>query len=476
MQRKLWLNLICIMATLVVPIRALSQVSDQSPILSVREVNLARVKEGNIIRLRDFGKQPDFLVRPGLLADRTGHLVRVCAESIRLKPGDPLEFPLATMESGKDYESLAISFASALDIHEALDFIGLKAGRGTDPSHLQFWPKGDRVKVVFHYQDSSRTNSGIQHIPVERLVLDTRTSKPLPETGFTFTGSSWEPATEPATGKVYAADAFSPGAISALYNESFAVLDVPRRTSQGEVYTYQIPNPDFLLPSNQLIEITMEPFFKDGQPHRIDCTLTVAPATSSKTNSDLFYCLQESAGKEVLNTNQTIQGFLATLGRLSAGIEEVFVTVHPDNSTPLDSLQKMARLLNTLDNEKGIRIDAPPPGEPYFKAFIPNEQHRNRENRPEQAGELHLHTSSGITTGELVWVDRAWKGDDSTPIFSETRIAITSPKALSATFAAKSEPPAVMLVFAPGTLRYGVLRDYIAPMLQRKMILYIFTD
>ena len=164
------------------------------------------------------------------------------------------------------------------------------------------------------------------------------------------------------------------------------------------------------------------------------------------------------------------------MGRLSAGIEEVFVTVHPDNSTPLDSLQKMARLLNTLDNEKGIRIDAPPPGEPYFKAFIPNEQHRNRENRPEQAGELHLHTSSGITTGELVWVDRAWKGDDSTPIFSETRIAITSPKALSATFAAKSEPPAVMLVFAPGTLRYGVLRDYIAPMLQRKMILYIFTD
>ncbi len=476
MQRKLWLNLICIMATSADPLRAMSQDSAQAPTLTVREANIACVKQGDIIRLRKFGNQPDFLVRPGLLADRTNRLVRVYAESIHLKPGDPLEFPLATMESGKEYESLAISFASALDIHEALGFIGLKSGRSTDPSRLQFWPKGDRVKVVFHYQDSSQSNSVTQNIPVERLVLDTRTSKALPETGFTFTGSAWEPATEPATGKVYAADAFSPGAIAALYNESFAVLDVPRRTSQGEVYTYQVPNPDFLLPSNQLMEITMEPYFKDDQPHRIDCSLAVTPVTDPKTNSDLFYCLQESAGKGVINTNQTVQGFLAALGRLSASIEEVFVTVHPNDATPLVSLQKMARLLNTLDNEKGIRIEAPPPGEPYFKAFIPNEQHRNRENRPAQAVELHLRTSSGITTGELVWVDMAWKGDDSTPTFSETRVAITSPDALSATIAAKSEPPAVMLVFAPGTLRYGVLRDYIAPILQRKMILYVFTE
>ena len=473
MQPYPLLLLVCASAVLTASTWANTPAASPTNPPSLRERNIARVHQMDDARIKDYLGRPEFMVKPGLLADRTGRVVHVAAESIHLNPGDPVEFPLVTQGSGKDYEALAVSFSSALDLHEALQFIGLTAGRGVDASRLQFWPKGDRVKVVFHYTDTGSTAPAMRHIPVERLIHDTRTSKTLPETGFTFTGSQWEPGLDPATGKVYAADAFSPGAIVSIYNESSTVLDVPKRVSQNEVYTFQTPNPDYLLPSNQLIEITLEPFFKDNKPHHLDLSLRVAPATDNPTNTDLLYSLH-SFQNGVINTNQTVNGLLAALERL--GVQEVFVTVRPDGSTPLASLQKMAGLLYSLDNENGIRIEAPPPGEPYFKAFLPNERHRKREDRPAQAAELHLSEVSGIATGVLVWVDSEWKGDDSSPVFRETRITAATPEVLSSAIAAKEEVPSVMLVFAPATLRYGVLRDFLAPILKKKMILYVFKE
>jgi len=467
-----WLLIACLSTVPVISARAVDPAPSSTMSPTVREQNLARVKQMDAARMREYGNRPEFLVRPGLLADRPGRIVRVAAESIRLKPGEPVEFPLVTQGSGKDYEALAISFASGMDLHEALQFIGMAPGRCVDASQLQFWPKGDRVKVVFHY--SAPGTPPVRHdSPVERLIIDTRTSKTLPETGFTFTGSQWKPAQGPATGKVYAADAFSPGAMVSIYNESFTVLDVPRRVSQSEVYTYQTPNPDYLLPSNQVMEVTLEPYFADNKPHRLDFSLAISPATDSPTNTDLLYSLK-GLQNSVINTNHTVNGLLAALERL--GIPEVFVTVRPNRSTPLAALQKMAKLLNSLDNEKGIRIEAPPPDEPYFKAFLPNERHRKREDRPAPTAELHLSETSGITTGVLIWVDSEWKGDDSAPVLHEKRVPAATPDALSTAIAAKEEAPAVMLVFAPGTLRYGTLCDFLAPILKKKMILYVFTE
>ncbi len=444
----------------------------ESKELSPRENNLARVRMMDAGRLKSYGGQENFMVRPGLLADKTGRVVRVAAESLRLPAGSPAEFPLITANSGKDYEAHAVSFASALDVHNALKFIGLTPGHGVDAGTLHFWPRGDRVAVTFHYRDSAGTNE--VHVPAARLTLDTRTGKSLPENGFVFTGSEWVEVTEPSTAKVYSADTFTPNCIVSHYNERTTVLDVPRRDSQNSVYSYQVPNPEYLLPSNQLIEVTLEPYFKDHLPHNFDFTLNVAAGSATGMN-DLVYTLQDNAGQNV-NSNRTFTGLLAALERYSGTDQSAYVTFCPDESLSIAALQKVARLLDTLDTERGIRVEAPPQGHPYYRTFLPNEQHRKREERPSVAAELFLDSGTGGTTGTLVLVSMDWKGDDAAPTFGETRIPVLAADQIIPALTSKEQVPAVILVFVPPSMKYGVLREFIAPLIQRKAVLYVFVQ
>lgn len=446
-----------------------------APPLTCREVNLARVRENDARRARQYGLQPGFLVSPGLLADRSNRIVRVEAESFRLAAGSPVEFPLITQGSGKDYEALAASFASALDIRNALIFIGLNPGQGVDASSLRFWPKGDRIKITFHYSETTASNSVPRQIPAERLILDTRSAKTLPESGFTFTGSEWLPALDPATGKVYAADAFSPGSIASVYNDSSTVLDIPRRASQSEVYTYQVPNPSLMLPSNQLIEVTFEPYYRDALPHTLDLLLRLSPVAVNTTVTETAFTLLNSQNA-ALNTNASFNGFLAALEHLAGKDRELHVTLLPGETLPLAVLQKAAQQVATLDCEQGIRIAPPPAGHPYYRAFLPDERFRLREKRMAEASEIHLTHASGTTTGEVVWITMEWKEGDDTPIFHETRVPVSSPAALATAMAARPDPPRVMLVFTPGTTPYGAIRGYLEPLLKQNMILYVFAE
>jgi len=414
--------------------------------------------------------QSNLFVRPGLIADRTGRVVRIAAETTSLQRDDPVEFPLITRESGKDYEALAVSRASALDIHESLRFIGLEPGQGVDPAQLRFWPKGDRVKMVFHITDTRSSSGPLLHLPVEHLIQDTRTGTTLPETGLVFTGSEWVPTGAPPTGTVYAADAYGPGSIASVYNEGYSVLDVPRRAAQHEVYTFLTPNPDHLLPTNQLVEITLEPFYKDTLPHRFNLSLLVAPGGAS-----LAYTLLDSQG-HAINSNRSQNGMLAALSCYSSADRDAFVTLIPDDTTPLQNVQALARFVDSLDNERGIRVEPPPPGHPYFRAFLPNEKFRKREDRFDMVAELHLGTRESVTTGELILVKSEWKGDDSAPVFHETRVPIPAPAALDPALKTPEDPPTVLLIFAPASLRYGTLRKFCATAIRRKMILYVFAE
>lgn len=433
-----------------------------------RETNLARAKGLDTNRQRDFGNQTNFFLRPGLIADRTNRTVRVSAESIALHKGDPVEFQLITTGSGKDYEAQAVAFASAADIHQALEFIGLKPGQCINPAALRFWPKGDRIRMTFRYAHPA---SLFREVLAEQLVIDTRTGKTLPETGFVFTGSERGPAAGNGTGSVYSADAFSPGSIASLYNDPSTVMDVPRRASQNEVYTYQVPNPDLSLPPRALIEILLEPFYRDNTPHRFDYTLSVAPGK----DAELVYSLNDVAGNTV-NTNCTMNGLLATFGRLTSPDRDVFVVFRPDDSLTLKPMPSLAQVLSSLDTERGIRLEAPPEGHLYFKAFLPNQSFRRREDRPAAAAELYLSPHGTAITGNLVFVETVWKGDDTPATFTETRTPVPSPDKLAAALAAQEFPPSVMLIFAPESLSYGALRTFVAPLLKRHMILYVFRQ
>jgi hypothetical protein len=450
---------------------------------TIREQNLAEARALDVKQALEYGANTNFFLRPGVMADRTKRTVKVAAETIALEDGNPVEFSLVTPDSGKDYEARAVSFATAEDVHHALEFIGLQAGQGVSESLQRFWPKGDRVRVTFRYADSAPSPSVPPHpnqrarpaprfseVNAERLVLNTKTGKTLPEVGFVFTGSERRAATEPpATGTVYVADAFSPGSIISLYNEPFTVLDVPRRAVQQEVYRLQVLNPDCGLPPNKLVEIVLEPFYRDGAVHRAEYSLVVAP----DDRNEAVYSLVDAA-KQTVNTNRSLPGFLATLGLLTGKDGDVFVTFRPDDALSLKTLAALAKLLESLDTERGVRLDGTPEGHLYYKAFMPKPAHRRREERPASTAELVLGTHDGATTGLLVFVDSEWKADSDTTSFRETALPVSTPDGLEAAFAASENPPRVVLVFAPGTLTYGALRHWAAPLLKRNLILYVF--
>ncbi len=408
------------------------------------------------------------MIRKGLLADRAARTVRIWAESISNETKNPLEFLMITPGSGKNYEATSTSFASAYDTHCALEFIGLRAGHGVSQEALQFWPKGDRVKVTVHIPASS-TNQACS-VDAEKLVLNTRSGQPLPESGFVFIGSSRIPDPAVPTNILYAADAFSPGTIISLYNENSAVLDVPRRAAQSEVYSTQFPNPACPLPQGALIEFLLEPYYRDTLCHLTDYTLKILPGTA--TNTD--YALIDAKGN-TLNKNRSLNGILATLEALSNPEQELFVTICPNDGIQIGTLPRLAQLLVALDTEKGIRIEAPPKGHPYYKAFAPNPAHRRREGRPVLTSELHLYpTTANSATGEVIFLESTWQGDNAPLGFKETRIPLATPADLTTTLASHPNAPAIIMIFATNTLSYGTLRTYTEPLLKRAMILYVF--
>jgi hypothetical protein len=438
--------------------------------LAPREANAARADELYALNREEYKTNTNMLVRRGLLADRTRHRIVIYAESIRLGDGSPAEFPLIAESSGKDYEALAVSFAKPSAIHEALVFIGVPPGFGMDLSLQRFWPKGERIKITFHFTELINGKPKARSVPAEQLIIDTRTGKTLPESGFVFTGSAWMPAPDTLqTGLVYAADIFSPNSIVSVYNESGTVLDVPRRASQHEVYSFQVPNPGKPLPHAQFIQVVLEPEQNGGIPRVCNLTLKIAPGAEKPPV--LSYVLDGGSGTGTTHTNMA--DILKAIEGLTGNQRDPFVTIHPDDTLSLASLHDAATLIDTLENTHGIRIDPPPQGHPYYRAFLPDEKHRDRSGRPVQPWELHLTQTDGIVTGELVRLEEEWKGEDSQPIYHERRFAVASMGSLSEVLQ-QQDAPSIVLVFAPPELPYGLLRRFIAPAIEKKMILYIF--
>src|SRR5882672_4122693 len=131
---------------------------------------------------KQFKDNQDYLVLPGLLADRKEKTVRLYGRATGLGPGDPVEFFIIPADSGKDYESLTVAFVKPSDVDRALKFIGMKAGRPVNYTENQYWPKGERVLMSVEWtpigddaQDRRKNPSG--KIRAEELTLDTRTKK-----------------------------------------------------------------------------------------------------------------------------------------------------------------------------------------------------------------------------------------------------------------------------------------------------------
>jgi hypothetical protein len=447
-------------------------------------VNQQRASEADQSNLKRHARDPQMLVLPGLVADRSRRRVEVMVERTRLAPESPCEFTVIAETSDHAYEALLVAFAKPSDVHRALQFIGIEPGAPFDPDGNRFWARGEPcvLRVAGNHQPPLR---------LEQLLLDRRTGKTLREEGFLFTGSLKTPAISDSQAWVYAADEYQPKSIVSLFNSSHSVLQVPYVAPKSDVYQNTIINPEHELPEGVLLTLVIEPANPDGTQRVKDLSLRVragspAPDQSLTGAARLNSLrLELKDGGTILNAKPNLLTVLETLARLDRKAHACFLTLEFDDDVEVGDAQALARVLASVDSEPGVRIEPPPRGQLYYKAFIPNTSLLNREERIYHPWELSLSEKMGRVQGTLVRIESVWKESSAAPELKSTEVPVAGPAELHQALESEAEGtrrtgsrprPPVMMVFASRTLAYGALVDFLAPSLATHRAVHVYLD
>jgi hypothetical protein len=447
-------------------------IAQEKPEARVR--NLAAAERAYRENLEKHKGRPDVLVLPGVLADRTARVVTVLAEATGLKRNEILEFFAIPASSGRDYESLTVALAKAHDVHRALEFIGMAPGRPVSYERLCFHPKGERVLVTLA---GAGAGEPVGPLRLERCVLSRRTEQALPDTGLVFVGSYTTNAPGRPGERVYAADALGPNCIASNYNEPTTVLDVPRQAFQNEIYNYQVVHPDAVLPAGRLVELRMEPEYKDGKKRVVDLTLEAQPrpGTGGATLGECAFALKDAQGRPQAagpGLNDALEAFAALAGRG----HDPFVTLVLDDALCLQAVHEICKVLRSVEGETGIRVEPPPAGQLYYKAFVPDEKWRERAARVSQPFELHLRARAGQLAATLVHIEQVWKPETVQPDLAVTNIPLAGAEALLPELERRPDALKVILVYAQPGVTHGQLMGWLKPALPTHGTVHVFLQ
>lgn len=436
-----------------------------------REAHKRRVAELYEQHRAACAENPYLWARSGILADRRGRTVTLYGESTRLAPEDPVEFFLIAEPSAKDYEALIVVFASAGDVREALQAIGFSPGRPVQFSALCFWPKGERMvgTVAWTNEQGHRCEARL-----EDLVWDRRTQRPLERTGLVYVGSRMVPAPDGSGRPVLAADAYDPYSIASTYNESDTLFDVPRAAVQGEVYRHQVSNPHLRIPPYTWVEVTLQPEYTEGRKRvvELDLELLPRPGVAERRLADIEWEIRRADHCPV--GDRTMSGTLSAWAEMTAQGQDPFVSVRFSNDLTLGELREIARILASVEGERGIRVEPPPEGQLYFKAFLPEERFRRREDRILQPWELHLDLQESGVSARLVQLREKGFGEDGRPVLDVEEIPLSEPGQLRRELTARGPGLSAILVYAPPKVRYGALMAYLGPVLKTHPHIHVY--
>jgi hypothetical protein len=187
----------------------------------------------------------------------------------------------------------------------------------------------------------------------------------------------------------------------------------------------------------------------------------------------------------ILNAKPTLLTVLETLARLDGKKHDCFLTVTFVDDVELGDAQALARILSTIDSEKGVRIQPPPAGQLYYKAFTPDPSLLDRDERIYHPWELSLSEKNGQVEGTLVRIDSIWKEGSAVSELEASEARVSGPEDLRKALDAEAERtrkagirarPPVILAFAPATLPYGMLLRFLAPVLLTHKTIHVYLD
>ena len=377
----------------------------------------------------------------GIVADRGAGTVRVEARLAGTGAGDIAEFIVITENSGHDYEALFVAKAAASNIVSAMEFLGVPKGAGIDYDKFRFWARGERVKadIVF---------PGQAPVPLDSLILDVRGGKPVEPVGFVYVGFG-------------GADSSGPGSIISTYNEAETVFDVPRNCVQGEVYEKFRVAGGFPTNKEMMVEIVFTPERRAG---------AAAGAGSRVMDVALGFSTNGVAVGDAAAVPLAEAG--ARLRELVAEGRDVFAALSWDDGLSIGQVRDFCRFLKLLDVDSGVRVAAPAESDPYYKAFVPPDEWRERANRFAQPCELRFAADGAAT---LVAITEVWTDGELKPELKVAEFPGVTVETLPQVIKGKDNELKVLLVFAPEGMLYGALRPFVAAMREGYPNIHVFT-
>lgn len=411
-------------------------------------------------------------VRPGVVADREARRVTVYAAATGLAGSDPCEFFLIRAGSGKDYEALALAFARPSDIDAALRFIGAEPGTPVDPQALRFWPKGQRFLMRFAWDQTDETGETTRRVRrVERLILDAQAGEPMPPWGLVYVGSRWRQTD--AGERVYAADVSDAQSIASTYNAPLTVFDLPIRAPQGQVYGRFLPHPENAelgLALGTPVTVTLEP---DDEERVVE--LTWRPGPPPNPGEPPRVALVDADGESLVD-RPTLTASLAAFDRLSRAGQWVYVTIEPDPPVTLARLRTFYQLVAQVEGPRGVRVEPPPAGHLYYRAFLPDPAWRQRDQRVLDGWDLRLRAADRGLEMRLESASdrRTPDGDWQTVV---TVHPVETPQDVADVLREVEDRRArPLFVHAPADLAYGELLRVLGPVLEPPRPIHVFLD
>ena len=431
---------------------------------ATREANRAVVAEWQANYMASQTNDPDVMLWDGIVANRKTRRVEFFAETTGIQPHTPMEFFLIGEESGNGYEAFAVALAKPRAIYNAMLFIGMPVGRGVDHEKLQFWPKGERVHMTI---DGHRAES---------LVFDEDREGPMEEYGLVFTGSRFVPSGD--DGRVgLAAQTRAPYSIAANYNEADSLFDVPFAAAQSAVYSRQALNPERIYAEGTCVPVVIEPEYKAGKLRIRNLRLHISRGNNAQADLSTASITVEDECGAMLSSTPSLASALAIFSQLNDNGHDPFVTLDFGGDTSIGQLHQLALLLQTIDGPRGIRIDPPPAGQLYYKAFAPNSEFRHRENRYLQPWELHLQPRvDGTATGVVAEITEIWIDGEVKPEIEVQDHAVSSPEEVGRLLTTRRLDVKVLLVYAPATLAHAELMRYVEPLQSTHPVIHVYVN
>ena len=299
------------------------------------------------------------------------------------------------------------------------------------------------------------------------------------------------PASNDPGKKAYGADVYQPMAIVSLFNSTCTVLEVPRTASKGEAYQNTIINPEHRLTGGGLLTLVIEPLNDDNTKRVKDLFLQVdaaatppaRPLTGLERLNQLVFQLKDAA--TVLNEKPSLSSVVAVLSALDRKKHDYFLTVSFGDGVELGGAEALTKILAIMDSERGMRIEPPPVGQLYYRAFTPDRDLLDRDSRMFHPWELSLSEKDGAVSGKLLRIDSVYRTGFTKSELEMFELPVFSPQDLRKELDAELEKtrkankrakPPVMMVFASSALTYGQLRKFLELSLPTHKTIHVYLD